>query len=155
MQTSLLPMKTSSRTVYWLIASKALQCFECMLIFPIQGQQVSSLYNTTSSKGLIERTHEGCLRGFVTTNFCALNCQIIFGPRAMFIVEFGSLVSENWFKSRMQTAIPRHSEVKTEFCRREKYLYQDLLNRFWGLPRDPENTFELSNNKLPLSATVN
>ena len=72
----------------------------------------------------------------------------------MLIVEFGSLDSENWFKSRMETAIPRHSEVKTEFCTRETYLYQVLLNRFWGLPRDPENTFELSNSKLPLGAIV-
>ena len=63
----------------------------------------------------------------------------------------------------MQTAI-RHSEVKTEFCTGKhtydlldltfKLNFQVLLNRFWGLPRDPENTFELSNNKWPLSATV-
>ena len=33
-------------------------------------------------------------------------------------------------------------------------MYHVLLNKFWGLPRDPENTFKLSNNKLPLSATV-
>ena len=45
----------------------------------------------------------------------------------MFIVEFGLLVSENWFKSRMQTAI-RHSEVKTEFCTRDTYLWFIIFN---------------------------
>ena len=52
----------------------------------------------------------------------------------MFIVEFGSLVSENWFKSRMQTVI-RDSQVKTELYTRETYLWlyiEEGDGMFWA-----------------------
>ena len=96
-----------------------IECFECMLIFPIHGQQVSSLYNSTSSKDLIESTHEGCLVGFRNDYLLRFELSNNIWPQSnvhcrVWIACFGKLIC-------MQTAI-RHLEVKTEFCIRETFM---------------------------------